>query len=258
MRLLRPALLVTLAFVLAGCFQVASTLTVRPDGSALLEDRFTFTGLAAFAMAEAAADDSSDVAFQERAAALGEGVQLVSVERDEDGFTAVYSVPDVRRLRYTSPDPGLGEDDEDETVADESLTLAFDFDEGNPAVLRIVVPEDAPDEDASEDAASGAPTEEELQETRSAFRMARALLGDARMTVEVVVEGEVVETDAALVDESTVTVYDLHMDAVFEAMEEDPRLMEGPKLSGDRMRALLAGREGVHLEEPGTVTVRFR
>ena len=258
MRPLRPVLVaLALALPLAGCFQIASVLTVRPDGSALLRDRVTLSGMAALALLEGEKGGGGvdKARLQARAAALGPGVTLVALDEREDGFTAVYSVPDVGRLRYTVPDLPVGEDDGDETIADEGLDLTFAFDAGAPSALRIVVPEDEGTADSDEGA--GPMSAAARAEAAQGLRIARALLGDARVTVEVAVEGRVVETDAAFVDGSTVTVYDLGFDALFDALEENPELIgEGTPPVG-RLRALLTGREGARLQEPGTVTVQF-
>lgn len=260
MRRLHSALLLALAFVFAGCFQIASTLSVRPDGSALLTDRVEVSGLGALALAES--DEKTggvDKAFfQERAAALGDGVSLLSLEQRETGFTAVYAVRDVRQLRYTAPDLPLSADEESQTMADESLNLTFEFDEGDPAVLRVIVPEETANGADRPTAEDEAPmTDAELQEAQRGLEIARALLGDARMTVEVSVEGDIVDTDAAYVDGSTVTVYDVRFDALFDAVAENPGLMRGDAPPTDQMRALLTGREGVQMEEPGAVQIRF-
>lgn len=254
MRPLRAALAL-LVLPLAGCFQIASTITVRPDGSALVRDEVTLSGMATLALLEDEKGEGgvSKAQLQARAAALGPGVTLVGLDRRDDGFTAVYSVPDVGRLRYTVPDLPVGDDDGDETIADASLDLTFAFDGGRPAVLRVVVPEEeAPDAPDAEPM-----TAAERAEAAQGLRIVRALLGDARVVVEVAVEGRVVETDAAFRDSSIVTVYDVGFDALLDAIEENPELMGEGEPPVGQLRTLLAGREGVRLQEPGTVTVRF-
>lgn len=257
MRLLHSLALVAVACALTGCFEIASTLSVRPDGSAVLTDRVEVSGMGALALADADGKGGGlDKAhFQARATALGDGVTLVSVERRETGFTAVYAVPDVRRLRYTAPDLPLGEDDEDRTLADESLMLSFEFDPGDPAALRVVVPEEVAGGEGAPD--EGPVTDDELREARRVLEIARSLLGDARMAVEVVVEGDIVDTDAAYVDGSTVTVYDVQFGSLFDAIAENPELMREGAPPTDMMLSLLAGREGVQIEEPGVVQIRF-
>lgn len=251
-----PALFLALALPLAGCFQMASTITVRPDGSAVVRDSVSLSGMAALALREGDGKGEGGIdkaQLRARAEALGPGVTLVALDEREDGFTAVYAVPDVAELRYTLPDLPLGEDSQDETIADEGLNLRFAFDPGRPAGLRITVPEDEP-APPSDDAPL---TAAEQAEAEQGLRIARALLGDVRVRVVVDVAGDIVETDAAYVDGSTVTLFDLTFDALFDVVQENPALMTEAEPPFDRLRPLLAGREGVRLQGPGTVTVRF-
>ena len=137
---MRFATAVVLAVVLSGCFHVDSLLTVRPDGSATLRDEVTLSGMALMALAEDEETGESlfgEDVLSDRAATLGEGVRLASFERREDGFSAVYEVDDVRRLRYSTPET-LGE--EGERAGPESIDLSFGFDGGDPATLRVIVP----------------------------------------------------------------------------------------------------------------------
>ncbi len=266
---MRSLALAALAVVLSGCFHLSSLLTVRPDGSATLRDEVTLSGFALMALqnaAEAGGDEPREMfereAFEARAEALGEGVQLVSFEPAEDGYVAVYAVPDVRRLRYTTPDVPGDEGDGESRSMGERLDLSFAFDEADPATLRIVVPKPEADkpEAPTPDADGMVKTEEAVDPADQArmLGMLREFFADARMTVSVAVEGDVVETNAAHVDGSTVTVFDLPFAAVFEVLEDHPELMTGERPDPDAAYEMLQGAEGVRMERPGTVRVRFR
>ena len=253
---MRFALASLLALALAGCFQTTSTITVRQDGSARLDETVELSGLGALAMmeGESGKDGLDKSRFVARAAALGEGVTLVGLEETESGYIAHYAIADVRSFRFTAPDFDLSADDEAETVADDNLALGFEFEPGRPAALRLVVPE--PKEDARE-AEVAAPTEAQRAEMSRGLEVARALLGEARVTVEVVVEGDIVETDAPHVAGSTITVYDIPLDAVFDVLEEHPELSGPDRPPGDEISAFLAESGDVRIQPPGTVTVRF-
>lgn len=246
---------------LTGCFTIASTITVQPDGSGTLRDEVEVQGPFALA-ALAAAEDEDEGGFvdkaqlQARAAALGDGVTLMEIEEHEAGYTALYTFSDIGDLRYSTPDLPIGEDGDDETISDDAFDLLFSFSEGSPSTLRITVPEsdDAEDGDASE---TEEVTAEDRENAARGLGMMRALLGDARLAVEVVVEGEIAETDAAFVDGSTVTLIDLSFNDVFDVLEEHPELMTDDAPPTDDLPALLIGREGVAFQPPGEVTVRF-
>lgn len=242
LRRLRPALLLA-AVALAGCFDMVSTVTVRPDGSALVRDSVTFSGM------DGLLDDAmrpDKAALRLRAEALGEGVTLAGVATHDDGYTAVYSVRDVGALRYTLPDLDLSDDPDAETVADGPLNLSFAFEPGRPATLRVVVPDEAA-------GAGDAPvTDEEAAEMRQAFGLMRAMLGEAHVAVRVEVEGRVVESDAAFRDGSVVTLADFAFEDLVDALEATGGA--GPE---GGLAAFLAGHGDARVQEAGTVTVRF-
>ena len=245
------AVLLALLPALAGCFTIASTVTVRPDGSGLVRDSIELQGFAALALAEAEGGIADKDRLRARALTLGEDVRLVGVEELPTGYVAVYAFPNVRDLAYHVPDVPLGDDD-DETVADDALDLAFEFEPGAPATLRIAVPDEA----AAPDSVLTEPTAEELAEAAQAARLLQAMLGDARLTVRVVVDGAVTETDAAFADGSSLTMLDLPLKALVGILEERPGLLESDGPPGG-LAELLAGSEGVSIQPPGVVTVRF-
>lgn len=252
---MRALLSVLLGLVLSGCFQIASTITVRPDGSATIEDRVELSGMGAAALMEAEETPFDKGALQARAAALGEGVTLVGVEEADGGYTALYAVADVRTLRFSSPDLDLGDNDDEKTLADEAMSVAFDFEPGTPSTLRIIVED--PGDEVSPEAPADTLTEAERADAARSLGMARALLGDARISVEVVVEGDIAETDADYVEGSTVTVYDVHFDALFDVIEEHPELMQRNEPPTREIMALIGERDGFQIQSPGTVAVRF-
>ena len=245
------------AVVLSGCFQIRSVLTVRPDGSASLRDEVTLSGLALMALMDEDPDDGESpldrAAFEDRAAELGEGVTLASFEPREDGFVAVYEVPDVEAFRYSTPDLPTG-DGPSET--DDPVDFSFLFEEGDPATLRVVIPKPEPDEKAKGEDIPG--QTQDPAEAERALRMMRAFLEDARMTVALELEGEVVETTATYRDGSTVTLLDLPIDALLDAFEDDPALLQDGPPDADAFYDLIGEMDSVRIERPGTVRVRFR
>lgn len=267
MPVLSRLLLLTLAVALSGCFQISSLLTVRPDGSATLRDEVTLSGFALIALQDAAemGDEETEAMFdaslfEDRAAALGEGVRVVSTEISDDGYVAVYSVPDVSALRFSTPSiPSDGDDEADGEGGPgmDEIEMSFAFNPGDPSTLRIVVPKpDAakPGEETEEEG-----SEEEMEEAVQMIGMMRSFFDDARMTVRVAVEGEIVDTtaEAGAVEGSTVTVFDVPFAAIFDVMEDNPELISGAA-DDEAMMDRLAETEGVTFQRPGTVRVRFR
>jgi len=259
----RPALLAVLAVALAGCFQMSSVLSVRADGSATLRDELTLSGMGLMALAEeAGGEDPWDQAdFEARAAALGEGVRLVSFEPREDGFAAVYEVADVRTLRY-SVQEGMGSSD-----VSGDLAFAFGFDAATadaPATLRVLIPKPAqaktgPPVAVGVDASLiEEPAADAAERSQQVIGMMRSFLEDARLTVAVEVEGEITQTNAAFAEGARVTLFDLPFGPFLDAMADNPSWMSGGPTSAADMYDRVAEVEGIRIERPRTVRVRFR
>ncbi|WP_412060732.1 hypothetical protein [Rubrivirga sp. IMCC45206] len=241
MRLLALAL----ALVLSGCFQLTSVLSVRADGSATLRDAVTLSGFGLLALQEA--DGAFDeAAFEDRAERLGPGVRLASVERRDDGFTVVYAVDDVRTLAYTTPDMGEGDG------SGGPFPMTFAFAEGDPATLDIRLPKAPPGKPGD-----AAPVDAAQQ--AQALTMMRSMMGEARISMAVEVEGAVEETNATYADGATVTLVDLPMGPFVDALAERPELLaaDGPPDAG-ALAELLEDVPEVRIQAPGTVRVRFR
>ena len=81
--------------------------------------------------------------------------------------------------------------------------------------------------------------------------------GASGRPADVVVEGDVVGSDAAYVDGSTVTVCDVRFDAMFDVIEENPELMGRSEPPTAEILALVGDREGFRMQPPGSVEVRF-
>ncbi len=242
------ALVVLFAVALSGCFQVASVLTVRPDGSAQLRDQVTLSGMALMALEETGEGEGlfSRSEMETRAQALGEGVRLASFETHDDGYTAVYDVDDVRRLSYASPTLDSGSE------ASDGIGMTFGFDDGAPSTLRLFVPKPSPAKSA------GDATEVDPESQSQAIQMMRGFLEDARVTVAVEVDGEIVETNAPAVDGTRLTVYDVPFGVLFDAMAEDPSLAEAGSSDPAAVMARFRGVDGIRIPAPGTIRVRFR
>lgn len=247
---LRPALLAALAVGLAGCFTFRSTIRVQPDGSGTVTETLALSGPARTMMGGTDAPLSTPEARAVRAARLGDGVTVVRSDTSGGVQTTVYAFRDVARLQFRMPD-NASEAADVASVADVPPLYTFAFEpaaRGGAATLRIAVPEppavpvpEAPDSASAE-----------------GFPVARIVLDDARTTVEVVVDGETLETDADVHDGPTTTLIDLAFRSLFDLVAEHPVLMGYADPPLGEIRRLGAGRDGIAIQAPGTVTVRFR
>ena len=249
--LLRHVLLAALAVGLAGCFTFRSTIRVGPDGSGTVTEMLVLSGPARTVIGGAAAPLSTPAALAVRAARLGEGVTVARSDTAGGVRTTVYAFPDIARLQFRMPD-NASEAADVAAVANVPPLYTFAFEpaaSGGAATLRIVVPEPprVPEPPAGAPADSAA---------ANGLALARVLLGDARATVEVVVDGEALDTAAH--DGPATTLLDLVFESLFDLVAEHPALMAYADPPLDEIRRLGAGRDGIAVQAPGTVAIRFR
>ena len=255
-----PLFAALLAVALSGCFHVSSVISVRPDGSATVRDSVAFSGFLALAMAEARESGEDPGLFdrdqaQARARALGADVRLERFELTDAGYVAVYAAPDVRAVRYSAPDLEGGSADDDPAGSDPDVDLRFLFETGDPATLRVLVQKPPPVK--REGAARDAGEADDFSDVEDLLSGLGPTFGDARMVVSLRVEGEVVEATADYADGSEVTLFDLPFSALFENAEVLAQIGQDAPSSAAAYEAL-DGIEGVRIQKPGTVRVRFR
>ena len=239
----RLALSAACAVALCGCFTFRSTVAVRPDGSGTITETLALSGPALAMMRSGEAPLSTAEALLARAARLGPGVALVHTDTLGGVRTTVYTFRSIAAVRYGLPDNAT-EPDDLAAVADVPPLYTFGFApgaSGEPAVLRIISPE----------APAAAPVAIDSAAVAQSLVVARVLVGNARATVEVVVEGETAGT-------ATTTLLDLPFGPLLDLVERHPELAASASVPLDGVRRMLEGSEGITVQPPGTTTVRFR
>lgn len=275
--------LLPLLLLLSGCFQVFSTLTVRPDGSAQLVERMTFEGMAAVAMAQGLSFDSDSTdtdedmhGFEARAATLGEGVTFQSVEkRVEPGqltYVVTYDVADVATLQYAFSDTAnpdglenllsFDESDEMTEMPDEGSLYRFGFEAASgdqPATLSIVIPDSAStpmlDEMNPEEMTNQLARSENFVKE---YEGAMIMMGRARIQFNVAVDGELVSTDGGWADDNRVLLSEMTMSEFLPFAREQAEAGTLASLATLRDTGAPIDVPGLRALPPGTVTVRFQ
>ncbi len=240
--MIRIALAAALAVALSGCFTFRSTIAVRPDGSGTITETLQLSGPAARRMQGDAAPLSSAATLLARARRLGAGVTLVRTDTLGGIRTTVYAFQSVARLHYTLPDNATEAADLAQ-VAGAPALYTFGFapaSGGTPAELRVVVPPAGPPAPAGDSAA--------VAQAAQGLEMARLVMGDARLTVEVVAAGAAPQT---------ATLLDLPFGPLLDLVEKHPALAARSALPLDDVRALARPGDGLTVAPAGTVTLRF-
>ncbi len=274
--MLRRSLSIVLASVLvAGCMNVSTTLTVRPDGSGTVRERLTVSPQFATMMESMKQMGDStatseglftEAEIRKDASSLGmrlESVQMISGAGGE-GYEAVYGFDNLNDVRFDpSPDDVLPEEASQQTEENPfELLSAVDvsYTSGSPATLTLRMPRDkAPDdEDASEDGSSMDTGDEEPSPQE--MQMMREMMTDAGVRLIVSIDGQILETNATHRSGSTVTLMDMDFGQLAQDSTAFTRMMavDQPTLSPQSTIDSLNALPGMTIEPQEAVTIRFR
>jgi len=262
------------ALLVAGCMNMVSTLTVRPDGSGTLTERFVLNadmarmiqGLASLDSTGTAQDPFSEADIRAEADALP-GMHLQSFTRIDDttgrGYEATYRFENLNDVPFDpGPDDLLSDEDMGPTgdgPLDLMSAMRFEFTPGAPATLTIHLPLDTA-EVRPDAAMPGATPDDEDPPSEAEMEMMRAMMANAGFRIAVTIDGEIVETNATHRDGATITLLEMDFGTLARdstAFREMMRMSSGPAgpdASLDRLNAF----PGMTIEPQETVTVRFR
>jgi hypothetical protein len=268
MTFIRPALVVAAALPLIGCFESATVIKIKADGSGTIEQRLLLTdaameqlrGLSILSGGDAAASDpTSEAQARALAGALGPGVTYVSSAPVKtakgQGRDSVYAFTDITKLHVSEQPrmPGgvsVGPQVSNPNSGQITFTLTKEPD-GN-SVLRILVPRpDLLAMGAPGGGAGGDATPPSLQQ----IEMIKALLAGAHASVTIDPDGRLVQTNSRFVDGNRVTLFELDVDKV----ASDPDLaakLQAPK-SVDEAKAALSTVPGLKLPLDPEISITF-
>lgn len=247
-------------FSLTSCFQVDSTITIKKDGSGNVTEITHFgEQMKNFIMRSSAGDPlgviSDKVKTRGRANRMGEGVELVSIEKINTkgklGLNAVYKFSDINKLKYSirgavhdaaslvigSYDAGKADD------TGKAVTFKFKDD-------KLTIIQRKPD-------AAMANNEVTKPEgmNRQISANIKGMMGGMRITTKVKIDSGIAKTDAAHVDGNVITIRDIPIDAIIAEPDKIRALRSG---NFDKAKAALKGVEGIKFEVKETVSVEMR
>jgi hypothetical protein len=285
MRRIPHLLVLPIVLASAGCFSSATLLHVKPDGSGTLEQRVmlgggmlslmqmgTTMGAAAGPEAKGEPAKTREDVFKElesklRAATLGEGVTVVSTERVTDpsgfeGVKAIYNVKDVNQLRIglAADMPGNAAD------ATKDDPIRFELARrGTQSMLTVTVPEQKAEEKPvattpppAGTSPAGTPSPADMpamMDSPQMLAMMSQMFQGAKISFDVEVEGQVVNTNSDLVSGSKVTLAEIDLATLLadeNFRKKIPAAGSGPSKLED-----LKGLAGAKVS-PSPLTITFR
>jgi hypothetical protein len=260
---IRGVLVTAAVLPLAGCFQAATVIRLKADGSGTIEQRLLLTeaameqlrGFAILSGGNAAgADPTSEAQARSLVESLGPGVTYVSSTpvktETAQGRDSVYAFTDITKL-HMSEQPRLpgGIVSPAGTANVGELTFVLTREPDANALLRIQVPKfNLLPIQPGPNGAIMAPTAQQID-------MVKGLLAGARLTVAIEPEGRLVRTSSPFVEGNRVTLLDLD----FDKATADPDLttkLQSLKTADD-VKATVASLQGVRITFDPEISITF-
>lgn len=266
----RSILLAAMAFFFTGCIEMHTSITVKKDGSGLVEENIfigkeiikMFTEFAA-AFADSTQPQQEFNLFEEdkiraKTSELGEGVEFVSMKTiktdEKEGYTAVYKFKDINKIKVNqdpSDEMPMAEPAEDSDAADK--LVKFKFIKGKPNKIIFSLP----DEKKKDQSAKDDTTTMTVEPDTADFENMVKFMKDMKAKVEIKIDGKIVNTNATHVDGNTITLFDIDFG---QLLSDKEKLEQFKKLNPDsfeEVKKLVKDIPGIKVELNKEVFVEF-
>lgn len=270
-KLLLTAASAVTTLVLPSCLQSETTVHLNKDGSGTLVEQTTLGGQAVAMMEQMAGlggdkgedpmkEMFSEKKAKEKAASYGEGVTFEKSEPvavgANKGAKVTYRFADINKLKL-NPNENLNDLSADmpthDTASAKGKPVTFTYGGGK---LTITMPEPEKPKDG-EAAKPGKPEGAPDMDDPQSQAMMKQMLGDMKMSVKLVVEPGIAETDASFKDGKTITLMEMEMGKVFEKPESFKKLQAVPQGDTEAAMEAMKGIEGMKVETKKQVTVKL-
>ncbi|MFC2134008.1 hypothetical protein ACFLR4_00095 [Bacteroidota bacterium] len=264
MKKLKSILLFSLVSIfITGCIEYNVKVKVNPNGSGTVRETVILgSALVDILNAFADWDDEGEELdlynedeLKQQAYEYGEGVEFVEGKRINDkgreGYTATYRFNDITKVRIEDdPDKKVPSDFSMEEVEEEQ-PITFGFNEGDFSTITINLPDEFDPEDFNFDF-----DEENVEiEDREEFE---DMLKDLRISIKIEVNGYILETNAAYVDDSEITLMEFDMGEILDDPEKFDYLKNKKPQTKEEAKELLEEILGLKVELETKVDIKFK
>ncbi|MEP7118856.1 MAG: hypothetical protein ABI880_14800 [Acidobacteriota bacterium] len=264
-KVVTAALVATLC---TGCIRSATTINVKADGSGTVEQTMLVNtgmmkgmlgGLGGQQAQNAGTVNEADL--KKTAARMGEGVTFVSAVpmKSDDGFEgskAIYAFTDVTKLRVDQePNLSGGNTGGIATPPKTSNPVTFEFAKADGGSTLTVTLKDKPKAAGATPTPSGGPDMDNPQ----MLDMMRSMFKGFKVSIDVVVAGKILKTNADYVTGSRVTLLEMDMEKLLQDETKLRNLQKvlGPDASVSELKPYLKDVQGLKINDP-VVTIAFR
>ncbi len=267
------------ALVLPGCFQSETTVHLNKDGSGTLVEE-TKLGAQMLAMMDQMAagfggggdkapkdpvkDMFSEEKAKKRAAELGEGVTFEKSEpvdaNGAKGARVTYKFKDINKLKVSTGD-GMKSASPMGDMADmpgaqkpkKQEPIQFNYADGN---LTVKMPK--PDPDKAAEAPAGEDKGAPDMGGPEAEAMMKQMFADMKMSLKLVIEPGIAESDATHKDGNTITLMEMNFGKLIENADAFKKLQKVDQKDPAKAMEALKGIEGVKFEIKDQITVKVK
>jgi len=255
--------------LLSGCIDTNTKVTLKSDGSGTIEKTIILSRhLAELMISIGTKGDAASIekgmlnedTLKAGAARMGTGVSFVSarkVSADKgNGWKALYSFKDISKVKI-SQNPAVdltipGAATNAAAAATDKESLSFTFARGTSATFTVAFPK--PDQAARP--ASGAPTAG--ADNEKLLAQMRQLYSDMRIVLTIDVDGTILQTNAAYVSGSTVTLLDMDFSKILADDATYRKLTAAQGKSMTEVREMVKAVPGVKIETQDPVSIKFK
>lgn len=273
--LLRFSGFLVLMFVMAGCFEVSTVVSVKPDGSGTVAERMLMSR-ASFGQMQGLSDGDKKgkpgqppdkAELEKKSREYGEGVRFLKVRpvitKTHEGYEALYAFRDINLLQISrKPDTGSSADSASakEARKKNKQYVRFNLQKGSPASpARLVIMMDQDPEAVSSGSSSpGAPPANPEQQQMMANVMKEFFRG-MRVFMAVDIDGSILSSNAMHRQGKRITL----MDVNFDMLLADPKKFAsfsalGTEPPADAMQKIMEKIPGIKIEVKKEVDVTFQ
>ncbi len=264
-----------LLLVFSGCIEVKTVINVNDDGSGTIEETIIMSdkviemvkGFSAAFTSDSTEQPEFDIFdeknLMERAGSFGSGVVYLSGEKiqegNKEGFKALYSFRNLNEISLSKIPQNQIPLGIAESVAKD---FTFKFIKGSPSEIIILMPslEDSLRNEGETDSAeySSADSLNGESDGDSTFtEEALELMKDLQISLALITEGSIVETNAAYVDGSEITLFEFDFNKLLNNKENLQELMKLQSHDPAQIKEIIKNIPGIKIETAREISVKF-
>jgi len=255
-----------LLLFLSGCFQVEYVIKVNKDGSGTIEKTVLLSqelmqmsrnfGGGKF---DKNNDESAYHDIQElkkEAVKIGENVKYISSKPmksdDKVGYHVVYSFSDITKTNINENPAGDMMDFSEKDKEKENMH--FKFQKGKTSELTIIFPHDDDDETTEYEEKN----KDNSPVSSKDLKMMRGMYKGMKISIKVIVDGKIVNTNATYKDRNVITLSDIDFDVIMENEKALQILAGNENASEEVMKKSMQKFPGFKTDLNDKIVIKFK